>query len=125
MRVLDTVDRVGAYTPNRSGLPIVELPIADHTKIAEVGRFLFDRGVYVTLAAFPLVPKAEVGVRAQLTAANTDDEVFMLTETIEELATRLAAALLTLAASSRPGCGRSSNRAWQSARLGRVRPRRP
>src|SRR4051794_20900510 len=88
MRVLDTVDRVGAYTPNRSGFPIVELPIADHTKIAEVGRFLYDRGVYVTLAAFPLVPKAEVGFRAQLTAANTEDEVFMLTETIEELADR-------------------------------------
>src|SRR3954453_23726551 len=88
MRVLDTVDRVGAYTPNRSGFPIVELPIADHTKIADVGQFLFDRGVYVTLSAFPLVPKAEVGFRAQLTAANTEDEVFMLTETIEELADR-------------------------------------
>ena len=88
MRVLDAVDRVGAYTPNRSGFPIVELPIRDHTRIAEVGQFLFDRGVYVTLAAFPLVPKDEVGFRAQLTAANTDDEVFMLIETIEELAER-------------------------------------
>ncbi|WP_211233249.1 aminotransferase class I/II-fold pyridoxal phosphate-dependent enzyme [Solirubrobacter soli] len=88
LKVLETVDRVGAHTPNRSGFPIVELPIADHTKIAEVGQFLFDRGIYVTLAAFPLVPKAEVGFRAQITSANTADEIFMLCETIEELAER-------------------------------------
>ncbi len=39
------------------------------------GGMLFARGVYVTLAAYPLVPKAEVGFRVQLTAANTDAEV--------------------------------------------------
>ena len=47
----------------------------DHTRIDVVGRFLFERGVYVTLAAYPLVPKDEVGFRVQLTAANTDEEV--------------------------------------------------
>ena len=36
---------------------------------------LFDRGVYVTLAAYPLVPKHEVGFRLQVTAANTDAEI--------------------------------------------------
>src|SRR5690349_8785308 len=82
-RVLDAVDRLGVYTPNRSGFPIVELPIRDHNRIAEVGQFLFDRGVYVTLAAFPLVPKAEVGFRVQLTAANTDREVDMLIAALE------------------------------------------
>ena len=29
----------------------------------------------MTLAAYPLVPKDEVGFRIQLTAANTDEEV--------------------------------------------------
>jgi 8-amino-7-oxononanoate synthase len=42
----------------------------------------------VTLAAFPLVPKSEVGFRIQLTAANTDAEVDMLNAAIEELADR-------------------------------------
>jgi 8-amino-7-oxononanoate synthase len=51
-----------------------------------VGRFLFDRGVYVTLAAYPLVPKHEVGFRVQVTAANTDAEVEHLTSVIAELA---------------------------------------
>jgi 8-amino-7-oxononanoate synthase len=88
MRVLDTIDELGVYTPNRSGYPIVEIPLSDHTRIADVGHFLFNRGVYVTLAAYPLVPKAEVGFRAQLTAANTDAEVTLLIEALRELADR-------------------------------------
>jgi 8-amino-7-oxononanoate synthase len=85
-RVLDCVHRLGVHTPNRSGFPIIEIPLRDHRRIDAVGRMLFDRGVYVTLAAYPLVPKNEVGFRAQLTAANTDAEVDMLISAIEELA---------------------------------------
>ena len=85
-RLLDALERLNVYTPNRSGFPIVELPLRDHERIADVGRLLFDRGVYVTLAAFPLVPKNEVGFRAQLTAANTEAEVDALIAAIEELA---------------------------------------
>jgi 8-amino-7-oxononanoate synthase len=85
-RVLLCLARLGVATPNRSGLPIIEVPLRDHQRIGEVGRFLFDRGVYVTLAVFPLVPKAEVGFRVQLTAANTDAEVDTLIGALEELA---------------------------------------
>lgn len=85
-RVLQCLERLNVGTPNKSGFPIIEIPLSSHERIAEVGQFLFDRGVYVTLAAFPLVPKPEVGFRAQLTAANTDAEVDMLIAAIEELA---------------------------------------
>jgi 8-amino-7-oxononanoate synthase len=85
-RVLDCLDRLGVTTPNNSGLPIVEIPLRDDTRIAEVGQMLFDRGVYVTLAAYPLVPRNEVGFRVQLTAANTDAEIDMLIVALEELA---------------------------------------
>ena len=87
-RVLDAMARCGVHTPNHSGLPIIEIPLRDHERIDAVGRLLFDRGVYVTLAAYPLVPKNEVGFRAQLTAANTDAEVDALIAAIEELAQR-------------------------------------
>ena len=40
----------------------------------------------MTLAAYPLVPKDEVGFRIQLTAANTDDEVDTLIGALEALA---------------------------------------
>jgi len=85
-RVLECLEANNVGTPNVSGFPIVEIPLKDHERIAEVGQFLFDKGVYVTLAAFPLVPKPEVGFRAQLTAANTDTEIDMLIGAIEELA---------------------------------------
>jgi 8-amino-7-oxononanoate synthase len=85
-RLLDALERLGVHTPNHSGFPIVEIPLRDHERMDAVGRLLFERGVYVTLAAFPLVPKAEVGFRAQLTAANTEAEVDALIAVVDELA---------------------------------------
>jgi 8-amino-7-oxononanoate synthase len=85
-RILDTLHGLGVATPNRSGFPIIEVPLRDHTRIAAVGEFLYRRGVYVTLAAFPLVPKPEVGFRFQVTAANTHAEVDMAIAGIEALA---------------------------------------
>jgi 8-amino-7-oxononanoate synthase len=87
-RVVDALAELGVHTPNRSAFPIVEIPLRDHERIDAVGRFLFERGVYVTLAAYPLVPKAEVGFRAQLTAANTDAEVDQLIAAVADLAER-------------------------------------
>jgi 8-amino-7-oxononanoate synthase len=87
-RLLDGVEALGVDTPNRSGLPIVEVPLRDHERIGEAGQFLFDQGIYVTLAAYPLVPKAEVGFRLQLTAANTEDEVDAAIRALEGLAER-------------------------------------
>jgi 8-amino-7-oxononanoate synthase len=87
-RLLQAMQRMGVHTPNRSGFPIVEIPVRDHRRIDAVGRMLFERGVYVTLAAYPLVPKHEVGFRLQVTAANTDAEIDMAIAAIEELAGR-------------------------------------
>jgi 8-amino-7-oxononanoate synthase len=84
-RTLDGLARLDVLTPNRSGFPVVEIPLRHHDRIDAVGRFLFERGVYVTLAAYPLVPRDEVGFRAQLTAANTVEEVDRLLAAVEEL----------------------------------------
>jgi len=100
-RVLDLLRELDVHTPNRSGLPIVEIPLRDHTRIDSVGRLLFERGIYVTLAAYPLAPKAEVGFRVQLTAANTDTEVDALIEAISELAERGELQLASAPGSSR------------------------
>jgi 8-amino-7-oxononanoate synthase len=74
-RLLEGLCAAGIDTPNTSGLPIVEVPLIDHEEIDDVGRYLFDHGVYATMAAYPLVPKHEVGFRLQVTASNTDDEI--------------------------------------------------
>jgi 8-amino-7-oxononanoate synthase len=85
-RVLSALDELGVYTPNTSGFPIIEVPLVRDEDIAEVGRFLFRHGIYVTLAAYPLVPRHEVGFRLQVTAANTDEEIGQLVETLGKLA---------------------------------------
>ncbi|HEY6566346.1 MAG TPA: pyridoxal phosphate-dependent aminotransferase family protein [Actinomycetota bacterium] len=74
-RLLDALHAIGIHTPNTSGFPIVEIPLAHHEDIDEVGRYLFDHGQYATMAAYPLVPKDEVGFRIQVTAANTDQQI--------------------------------------------------
>ena len=85
-QVLECLDRLGAHTPNSSGLPIVEVPLARHEDIDAVGRFLFERGIYVTLAAYPLVPKNEVGFRIQVTCSNTQAEIDQLIDVLCDLA---------------------------------------
>jgi len=83
--VVDRLHELDIYTPNQSGFPLIEVPLANHEDIDTVGRYLFDRGVYVTMAAYPLVPKDEVGFRIQVTAANGDDEIDLLCEVLGEI----------------------------------------
>jgi 8-amino-7-oxononanoate synthase len=85
-QVLACLDRLGVHTPNRSGFPIIEVPLSRHEDIDAAGRFLFDHGIYVTLAAYPLVPKSEVGFRIQVTAANSQAEIEQLVDVLGKLA---------------------------------------
>jgi 8-amino-7-oxononanoate synthase len=85
-RVLGQVGRLGLLTLNTTGTPIIELPLAPQADLAEVVRRLWQRGVYVTPAAYPLVPRDQVGIRLQLTAAHTDEQVDQLNATLAELA---------------------------------------
>jgi 8-amino-7-oxononanoate synthase len=87
-RVLNRLDQLGLSTPNESGFPIIEIPLADPDTVDEVGNLLFDRGIYVTMAVYPLVPREEVGFRLQLTAANTDEQVDHLCDVLGEVAER-------------------------------------
>ena len=85
-QILACLDSLGVHTPNRSGFPIIEVPLARHEDIDAAGRFLFDNGIYVTLAAYPLVPKSEVGFRIQVTAANSQAEIEQLLDVLGKLA---------------------------------------
>ena len=84
-RVLDRIHELGIYTPNRSGYPLIEIPLADHEDIDAVGQYLFDGGIYLTMAAYPLVPMDEVGFRIQITAANDDEQIERLCEVLGEI----------------------------------------
>jgi 8-amino-7-oxononanoate synthase len=86
--VLDCLQDLHVHTPNESGFPIIEIPLAEPDRIQEVGEYLFERGIYVTMAAYPLVPRNEVGFRVQVTAANSDAEIDQLIEVLHEVSQR-------------------------------------
>jgi 8-amino-7-oxononanoate synthase len=87
-RVLDHLEKLGAATLNSSSFPIIEVPLADAGELDRVGKLLFERGMYTTLAFYPGVPRSEVGFRLQLTAAHTGDQVDELLVVLDELADR-------------------------------------
>jgi 8-amino-7-oxononanoate synthase len=89
-RILDHLAGLDAATRNTTAFPIIEVPLADADDLDLAGRFLFDHGIYVTLAFYPGVPRDEVGFRLQVTAANTDEEVDRLLEVLDELAATIA-----------------------------------
>ncbi|MET7401910.1 pyridoxal phosphate-dependent aminotransferase family protein [Dactylosporangium sp. NPDC005572] len=86
MRVLGHVRGLGVFTPNTDDTPIIELPIALDRDLVEVSELLWARGLFVTLAPYPGVPRDQVGFRIQVTAANTDAEVDHLLDVVSELA---------------------------------------
>jgi 8-amino-7-oxononanoate synthase len=129
-RILAALRELGVRTPNESGLPIIEIPLANHEEIDRAGRFLFERGIYVTMAAFPLVPKSEVGVRVQVTAANTNAEVDYLIDVLREFAQRFPlqsigdekvgkrrAGNRRAALQFAEGCGQDASGGWTENRL--------
>jgi 8-amino-7-oxononanoate synthase len=85
-RVLDHLHALNVATPNSSGFPLIEIPLQDPEDLDYVGRSLLDRGIYVTLAPYPGVPRDHVGFRLQITAANTDAQIDAVLDVLSWLA---------------------------------------
>lgn len=85
-RVLDHVRALGLAALNVDDTPIVELPLAPGGDLGVVADVLWRRGMYVTLAPYPMVPRAESGFRIQLTAIHTDEQIGRLIAALSELA---------------------------------------
>lgn len=88
-RVIEHLRALGVATPNRTGFPLVQVPLADPEELDPVGHALLADGIYTTLAPYPGVPRSEVGFRIQVTAANTDEEIDALLRTLTRLRNRL------------------------------------
>jgi 8-amino-7-oxononanoate synthase len=84
-RILDTIDELSLDAGNDSGLPIIQVPLADPDRVSEVGDMLFERGLYVTMCPYPIVPRREAGFRVQVTAANGEEHIDRLVSALHEL----------------------------------------
>jgi 8-amino-7-oxononanoate synthase len=85
-RLLDHIHELGVVTLNTDGTPIVELPIATDRDLVEVSHELWRRGLFVTLAPYPGVPKDQVGFRIQVTAAHDHEQIDHLLAVLTDLA---------------------------------------
>jgi len=85
-RVLDHLAYLGGYTPNTTGFPLIEIPLATPEDLMPAGRLLTESGIYVTLAPYPGVPRDQVGFRVQVTAANTDEQIDELLVAMSQVA---------------------------------------
>jgi 8-amino-7-oxononanoate synthase len=83
--LLDHLDKLGIASRNVSGFPLVELALANPADLDAVGQHLYDRGIYVTLTPYPIVPRDEVGFRIQVTVANTLEQLETLTTVLSEV----------------------------------------
>jgi 8-amino-7-oxononanoate synthase len=84
-RLLSGLARLRLRTLNRSGTPVIEIPVGNRVDTTVLGNHLFNRGIYVTMAPYPVVPRRNVGFRIQVTAANTDPEVTHLLTVLTEI----------------------------------------
>jgi 8-amino-7-oxononanoate synthase len=91
-RVLDQVRALKLDCPNTSDFPVIEVPLRNAADLEDVAELLWKHGIYVTLAAYPLVPRDQAGFRIQITAANTDSEIDELGAALAELAPYLRTA---------------------------------
>lgn len=85
VRVLDHIRELDLPTLNTDRLPIVEIPLGNAEDIDAVALYLWEKGIYVTLAAYPLVPHDRVGFRAQITALNSDEDIDRLNNALTGL----------------------------------------
>lgn len=72
-------------TDNTTNFPIYNFYLENPDQINEVAEHLFQEGIYVTLAPYPMVAKKDVGFRVQITAANTKEELNYLIRVLGNL----------------------------------------
>ena len=87
--MLDHLEALDVQTPNVSGFPLILIPLRNGGDLPAMAHRLLERGLYVTLAPYPGVPKEEVGFRIQLTAAHTHEQVDELLAALTDLAPAL------------------------------------
>ena len=66
---------MGYTVLNKTGFPIISVLVGDTEKLVKTANVLFDEGILVTVAPYPMVKKGEEVHRVTVTSANTEEEV--------------------------------------------------
>lgn len=69
---------LGYIVINKTGFPILSVLVGDTDKLIKSANMLFELGILVTVAPYPMMKKGEEVHRISITAANTEKEVDQL-----------------------------------------------
>jgi 8-amino-7-oxononanoate synthase len=75
---IEGLRNLGFTVLNKTGFPIVSVRIGNTDDLIATANLLFDEGILVTVAPYPMVKKGDECHRITLTASNTDEEVDQL-----------------------------------------------
>jgi 8-amino-7-oxononanoate synthase len=73
--IIEHYRKNGIATDNDNGFPIVSAYVGSAENVIRGGQMLFEEGIYLTLQAYPLVPRDRGVLRATPTVANTWEQV--------------------------------------------------
>lgn len=77
-RAITGLRDLGYVVENKTGFPIVSVHIGDTEKLIKTANILFDEGILVTVAPYPMMKKGDEVHRITITSANTDEEIEQL-----------------------------------------------
>lgn len=66
---------LGFHIDNNTGFPILSAWVGDTDHLIQAARILWENGILITLAPYPMVRKGDETLRVTVTAANTDEDV--------------------------------------------------
>lgn len=69
---------LGYEVINKTGFPILSVHIGDTEKLIKTANMLFEEGILVTVAPYPMMKKGEEVHRISITASNTEEEIQQL-----------------------------------------------
>ena len=82
---IEGLRRLGYTVTNKTGFPIVSVHIGNTEKLITSANVLFDEGILVTVAPYPMVRKGEEVHRITITSANTEQEITKLLMAFEKI----------------------------------------
>jgi 8-amino-7-oxononanoate synthase len=74
-RAIKGLRDLGFYIDNDTNFPIVSVWIGDTEHLVKASQILWDNGILITLAPYPMVRRGDETLRITITASNEEDEV--------------------------------------------------
>lgn len=76
---------LGYTVINKTGFPILSVHIGNTQKLIKTANILFDEGILVTVAPYPMMKRGEEVHRITITAANTQKEIIQLIKAFKKI----------------------------------------